>query len=316
MSAEPPGPQLASPCVGTCRLDPATGWCVGCGRDADELTGWRDFDATRRAAVWDALPERLRVLGQDCRLLPWPPEAAVQGIAMQAKTPGAALVMGAEGAVAVVMAAPGGTLLTRQYGTVLELHAAGARARLVAHPGLRVFQERGRMALALHRSRMAPMPGLITELGPDTEAVRTADRELPLFDLGLARPGCRFAVRLADPALQALARYYLGRSLVDDAAELVGALVGAAPDRAAATQVVTTPLGRVEIEGPIAHPDRPQHADHPDRQGSHTHLLPEQPAGERPLRSGLALPEAYIASALVLTPEAASRQAADGAAIS
>ena len=31
---------LASPCVGICRLDPDTGWCLGCARDAGELTDW------------------------------------------------------------------------------------------------------------------------------------------------------------------------------------------------------------------------------------------------------------------------------------
>jgi len=303
MSAEPPPPQqsapeqLASPCVGTCRLDPATGWCVGCGRDADELTGWRDFDAAGRAAVWAALPERLRQLGQDCRLLPWAPDDALAGIAMLVKAPGTVLVMGVEGAVAEFMAAPGGAVLTRQYGNVLELHTTGARARLVAHPGLRVFQGPGRMALTLHRSRFKPMPAVITDLGPDTEAVCTADRDAALVDLGLGRPGFRFAVRLADPALVELARRHLGRSLFAHSGELIAALIAAAP-----TRVLTTPLGRVEVEGPI---DRADHA------GPHTHLLPEHLAGGRPLGTGLILPEAYLAAALVLEPEARGSCSAD-----
>lgn len=298
MSAEPPSPeQLASPCVGTCRLDPATGWCVGCGRDADELTGWRDFDAAGRAAVWAALPERLRQLGQDCRLLPWAPDDALAGVAMLAKAPGTVLVMGVEGAVAEFMAAPGGAVLTRQYGNVLELHTTGARARLVAHPGLRVFRGSARMALALHRSRFAPMPVVISALGPDGDALLAADRGATLVDLGLGRPGFRFAVRLADPALVELARRHLGRSLFGDSDELIAALIAAAP-----TRVLLTPLGRVEIDGPI---DRADHA------GPHTHLLPEHLAGGRPLRSGLALPEAYRAAALVLEPEAKGPGSAD-----
>ena len=36
---------LASPCVGTCRLDPETGWCLGCARTREELADWRDLDA-------------------------------------------------------------------------------------------------------------------------------------------------------------------------------------------------------------------------------------------------------------------------------
>jgi predicted Fe-S protein YdhL (DUF1289 family) len=287
MSAEPPAPQLASPCVGTCRLDSATGWCVGCGRDIDELTRWRELDAARRAAVWAELPKRLRRLGQDCRLLPWQPEAALAGLAMLAKEPGAVLVMGVEGAVAEFMAGRGGTVFTRQYGDLLELHTTGARARLVAHPGLRVFKGRGRMALTLHQSRLKPMPSVINEVGSDRDAVREADRGQTLIDLGLGRKGLRFAVRLAEPALLRLARREAGRPLFD-AAELIAALVAAAP-----TRVLVSPLGRVEIDGPI---------DRADPECPHTHLLPEHLASDRPLESGLVLPDAYVASALMLEP--------------
>jgi len=286
VSAEPQPEQLASPCVGTCRLDPATGWCVGCGRDAGELTHWRDFDAAGRSAVWAQLPDRLRQLGGDCRLLPWTPADALAGIAMAAKAPGAVLVMGVEGAVAEFMAAPGSTVLTRQYGNVLEVRTRGARARLVAHPALRVFQGAGHMALTLHRSRFLPMPSVITALGRDGDALDAAARQATLLDLGLGRPGFRFAVRLADPALLELARRHLGRSLFAEAPELIAALIAAAP-----TRVLTTPLGRVEIDGPI---DRADHA------GPHTHLLPEHLAGGRLLESGLGLPEGYPAAALLL----------------
>jgi predicted Fe-S protein YdhL (DUF1289 family) len=278
---------LASPCVGTCRLDAATGWCVGCGRDADELACWRELDEPRRAAIWALLPDRLRRLGQHCRLLPWLPEMALGGLALPAKSPGAVLVMGVQGAVAELLAPPGHTMLTRQHGHTLELHTTGARARLVAHPGLRVFAGPGRFALTLHRSRLEPTPTLITELGPDLEAVRAPDRGQPLVDLGLGRPGCRFAVRLADPALLDLARRHLGRPLFRGAGELIAALIAAAP-----TRVLLTPLGRVEIEGPF---------DRADQAGPHTHLLPGHLAGDRPLATGLALPEAYVASALLLT---------------
>ena len=228
--------------------------------------------------------------------MPQLPEDALAGIAMLAKAPGAVLVMGVEGAGGELMAAPGSFMLTRQYADILELHATGGgaagRARLVAHPGLRVFAGPGRMVLTLHRSRLAPMPASVTELGPDLDAVREADRELPLVDLGLGRPGFRFAVRLADPALFDLARRQCGRSLFDAADDLIAGLIAAAP-----TRVLITPLGRVEIEGSI---------DDTDQQGPHTHLLPEQLGREEPLRSGLALPEAYVPLALLLAPEAAS----------
>ena len=209
---------------------------------------------------------------------------------MLGKAPGAVLVTGVEGAVAEFMAAPGSNVLTRQYGNLLELRTRGARARLVAHPGLRVFQGAGRLALTLHRTRFSPMPSVITALGPDGDALLAADRSLALVDLGLGRPGLRFAVRLADPALLELARRHLGRSLFAAAGELIAALIAAAP-----TRVLITPLGRVEIDGPI---------DRADLDGPHTHLLPEHLASGQPLRSGLALPDGYVAAALLLEPAA------------
>jgi predicted Fe-S protein YdhL (DUF1289 family) len=42
-----------------CTLDPATGWCLGCGRSIDEIAGWSRMPADQRRAVLDALPERM-----------------------------------------------------------------------------------------------------------------------------------------------------------------------------------------------------------------------------------------------------------------
>jgi predicted Fe-S protein YdhL (DUF1289 family) len=36
---------LLSPCVGICRLDDTTGWCLGCARDTNELASWRELSA-------------------------------------------------------------------------------------------------------------------------------------------------------------------------------------------------------------------------------------------------------------------------------
>jgi predicted Fe-S protein YdhL (DUF1289 family) len=51
-------PMLASPGVGTCRLDPGTGRCLGCARTGDELERWMAMDGPARAAVWKDLPRR------------------------------------------------------------------------------------------------------------------------------------------------------------------------------------------------------------------------------------------------------------------
>jgi len=49
---------VASPCVKTCLLDPATPLCVGCFRTLDEIAGWGGFSDTRKQAVLDRLPAR------------------------------------------------------------------------------------------------------------------------------------------------------------------------------------------------------------------------------------------------------------------
>jgi len=41
--APPEQGMLPSPCVGICRLDDATGWCLGCARDTNELASWREL---------------------------------------------------------------------------------------------------------------------------------------------------------------------------------------------------------------------------------------------------------------------------------
>jgi predicted Fe-S protein YdhL (DUF1289 family) len=40
----------------------ATGWCLGCGRDIDEIAGWSSLSPAARRSVLDALPERMRQL--------------------------------------------------------------------------------------------------------------------------------------------------------------------------------------------------------------------------------------------------------------
>ncbi|MFZ5749285.1 MAG: DUF1289 domain-containing protein [Pseudomonadota bacterium] len=57
-----PPVQLVTPCVRICRIDHATGWCVGCGRTGDEIARWTATDDADRDAVMAALPARMRRL--------------------------------------------------------------------------------------------------------------------------------------------------------------------------------------------------------------------------------------------------------------
>jgi len=48
----------ASPCVGVCKMDPATDLCQGCGRTLDEIAGWTAFSTAEKSAVLGRLDER------------------------------------------------------------------------------------------------------------------------------------------------------------------------------------------------------------------------------------------------------------------
>ncbi len=56
MTRPPPG--VPSPCIDVCRMDPATGWCLGCRRTIDEIAAWSRLTDAERLAVWRRLGER------------------------------------------------------------------------------------------------------------------------------------------------------------------------------------------------------------------------------------------------------------------
>jgi hypothetical protein len=103
----------------------------------------------------------------------------------------------------------------------------------------------------------------VTELGPDRDSLRPADRASVLFDLGLGTPTVDVCVRTADPELLELLRAAAGRSLFADGGELAGRVAAASPHR-----VFRTGCGRVEVFAAIP----PAAGRSPD--GPHTHLLP------------------------------------------
>lgn len=55
---------IESPCTGVCRIDPASGWCVGCGRTLDEIARWGTTNGADRDATMAALPERMAALSR------------------------------------------------------------------------------------------------------------------------------------------------------------------------------------------------------------------------------------------------------------
>lgn len=53
---------MISPCTLVCSIDLKTGYCFGCGRTRDEITGWMDYTDMERRALMDTLPARLETV--------------------------------------------------------------------------------------------------------------------------------------------------------------------------------------------------------------------------------------------------------------
>jgi uncharacterized protein len=51
---------IASPCVGICELDDATGFCRGCARTMDEIVTWPDASRAQRLEILRAVSNRRR----------------------------------------------------------------------------------------------------------------------------------------------------------------------------------------------------------------------------------------------------------------
>jgi hypothetical protein len=50
---------IESPCILVCSIDMKTGFCFGCGRTRDEISGWLTMTPETRRAVMAELPARL-----------------------------------------------------------------------------------------------------------------------------------------------------------------------------------------------------------------------------------------------------------------
>ena len=51
-----------SPCVDVCRVDPRTGWCLGCGRTDAEIREWVKLTPFRRKRLERELAQRVAKL--------------------------------------------------------------------------------------------------------------------------------------------------------------------------------------------------------------------------------------------------------------
>jgi hypothetical protein len=146
-----------------------------------------------------------------------------------------------------------------------------------------------RVALCLPEAACAmSRRNVLTELGPDAEALRDEDRAGVLFDLGLEALQADLCLRFSDHDVVSTLREHVGRSVFEYGNPAMGIILNASPHR-----VFVSHVGRVEVFQSIP----PATGKSPD--GPHTHVLPKllksrrtHPATE-PVPEGL-VPCAYF----------------------
>lgn len=102
---------------------------------------------------------------------------------------------------------------------------------------------------------------VLTELGPDIEAIQSKHRSHILFDMGLDIENVNVHIRTADEELIATLRKYCGSRLLENGNPAMQAIIQAGPHR-----VFSNRLGRMEVYQPIGIIRSPE--------GPHTHVLP------------------------------------------
>jgi predicted Fe-S protein YdhL (DUF1289 family) len=53
---------LSSPCVNICRMDQASGLCLGCARSMDEISLWARLSESERLRIMADLPARFALI--------------------------------------------------------------------------------------------------------------------------------------------------------------------------------------------------------------------------------------------------------------
>ncbi len=285
----------ASPCVGICRLDEDTGFCLGCGRTGDEIADWSGAAEADRRAVWEALPARFDALGVAMRRLPWSAGDIRDFVARTLREASGTWALGVVGAVGEFTSDPSEPLELRLRDDRIEALTPRAALRLDVAAKVRAFAfeddrsaARPKIILALHKAFVKAAPETaLARLGPDAAAIRKEDREALLYDLGLGRRAARFCVRIGAGALADRLDEAVGHAFPAHLRAIGAPLLAESPVR-----VIETPLGRLEVDAEIPPPG----GRSPD--GPHTHLLLDHLALDRELPAGMETPEDYVPGAV------------------
>lgn len=285
--------QRHSPCIGVCKLDEASGLCLGCARTGDEIGAWAGMGEAARDAIWEQLPERFKALAVRVRLLPWTGEEIQAWVAQTITQRQGTWVVGPPGAVAEFPCRPDRDITVAIDENGLTARAADASFRLGASDKVRAFAfaDDGPTVLGFPQGRASlAKAATVTSLGADSDAIDPQHSSEALFDLGVDRRFSRFCVRTGNAELAAKLRGFVGQPWSALMAGIGMEIIQHSPAR-----VVETAQARIEIFAPIPPPG----GKSPD--GAHTHLLPQFLVTGEEIPSTLELPS-YAAPVAIFYP--------------
>lgn len=132
---------------------------------------------------------------------------------------------------------------------------------------------------------------VVTEIGPDDDAIRAEDRDAILFDMGLGILQADVCIRTSDPTLLRALRAGEGTSLFGGDGSLLSAILHSGPHR-----VFLSRVGRVEVFQPIPPPSGKS------PEGPHTHILPKLLRAGRTHAATTPIPDGWVPCAHFYPP--------------
>jgi predicted Fe-S protein YdhL (DUF1289 family) len=282
-----------SPCIGICRLDDATGFCLGCGRTGKEVGDWIAMTEVQRDAVWQELPQRLSKLSVRVRLLPWVREELVNWIRDTVVMRQGTWTVGAPGALAEFPTSGTAPINGRADAGVVTAERSDSALRLVVTEKVRAFAFAGDgpIVLGLPKGRAEIQSGSsLQACGADTGAIDEAKRGDTLFDLGVGRRYSRFCVRTQDEALITMLTSQVGRHWSDALPAIQQQLIDSGPHR-----VVESAAARIEVFAKIPRPGESSPS------GALAQFLPEFLKSGEEIAASIAPPD-YAAPVAIFYP--------------
>lgn len=229
------------------------------------------------------------------RFTGWAMAGAFELIADQFADPDAQWSLGTFGAIAEFMRDADEPAEIARGEHAISMVTPRGGIRLEALPGLRpiAFETittqswSQRVAFCLPEGESAMhRRAVLSELGPDSQALRAQDRGAALFDLGLGVLQVDCCVRTSDAGLIEGLRAHAGRSLFEPGNPAMGSILCHSPHR-----VFITRAGRAEVfQGiPVPGGKAPE--------GPHTHVLPKLLAHGRTHAATEPIPDGWVSCA-------------------